>query len=277
MGFPDLFNSAHSPNETGMFAKLFCAALAVQLLFNFRQQYRYFQTEPWKIYGRTQRLLGLLHLPALNQYQFLGSGLCMMMSLILVCIGFYPHIFIFIALVNYFLYFSQIISLAYVQRKTNLLPIVLLILLISPSLDKPLAAPSTDWELVLVKIALVQVYFSAGLQKLVRSGLRWGNGRNLQAYLIENYLWSDKKNALVLACRPTLCMVLSFLTLVFELTFWLVVFFPSLAFFYVAFAILFHTGTLITMRINYLKYMGPVYLVFFTDMVFRLKIIPGTQ
>ncbi|MFB9840821.1 hypothetical protein [Mucilaginibacter ginsenosidivorans] len=276
MDFPDLFNSAHGPNETGMFAKLFCAALAIQLLFSFRQQYRYFKTEPWKIYGRTQQLLGFIPLPALNQYQFLGSGLCMMISLVLVCIGFYPHIFIFIALVNYFLYFSQIISLAYVQRKTNLLPIVLLILLLSPSLDKSLAAPSTGWELLLVKIALVQVYFSAGLQKLTRSGLRWVNGKSLQAYLMENYLWSDKKSALVLAGRPAACMALSFLTLVFELTFWLVVFFPSVAFFYVAFAILFHTGTLITMRINYLKYMGPAYLVFFTDMIFRLKIIPGT-
>ncbi|HTI60173.1 hypothetical protein [Mucilaginibacter sp.] len=276
MSFPDLFSNAHGPNEAGMFAKLFCAVSAIQVLLSFRQQYRYFQTEPWKIYGRRQRLLGFLPLPALNKYQFLGSGLCLTTCLVLVCAGFYTRIFIFIALVNYFLYFSPIISLAYVQRKTNLLPVVLLILLLSPSLDKPLAAPSTAWELILVKIALVQVYFAAGLQKLIRSGLRWVNGKNLQAYLMENYLWSDKKSALVIASRPMLCMILSTLTLFFELTFWLVIFFPSFTFFYVAFAILFHTSTLITMRINYLKYMGPVYLVFFTDTIFRLKIIPGT-
>ncbi|MGN6398638.1 MAG: hypothetical protein ACTHMI_23920 [Mucilaginibacter sp.] len=193
----------------------------------------------------------------------------------LVTLGFYARVFVFIALISYFFYFSQIISLAYIQRKTNLLPIVLLVLLLSPSLDKPLLAPSTGWELLLIKIALLQVYFSAGLQKLTQSGIGWLSGRNLQAYLLENYLWSGRKGALLIAEKPLLCNVLSTLILFFELTFWIVLFFPQVTFFYLVFALMFHIGTLITMRINYLKYIGPVYLVFFTDIVFSLKIIPG--
>ncbi|HJP62133.1 MAG TPA: hypothetical protein VJ844_01765, partial [Mucilaginibacter sp.] len=270
MNFFELFN-AHEPNRIAMFARLFCAVQAIQLLLNFGQQYRYFQTQPSRIYGRKQQLLGFIPLPALNQYQFLISGTCLFISMVLVSVGFYPYLFVLLALISYFLYFPQIISLAYVQRKTNLLPIVLLILLVSPSLNKPFSAPSTGWELLLIKIALVQVYFSAGLQKISRSGIAWFNGKYLQAYLLENYLWADRTSALVIAGRPLLCALLSAVTLVFELTFWVVVFFPNLIFLYVAIALLFHIGTLITMRINYLKYLGPVYLVFFTDIAFHIK------
>ena len=270
MSFFELFN-AHEPNRIAMFARLFCAVQAIQLLLNFGQQYRYFQTQPWRIYGRKQKLLGFIPLPALDLYQFLISGICLFVSIMLVCLGFYPYLFVLLALISYFLYFPQIISLAYVQRKTNLLPIVLFILLASPSLNKPLSAPSTGWEMLLIKIALVQVYLSAGLQKLSRSGMTWFNGKYLQAYLLENYLWADRRSALALAGKPLLCALLSTLTLIFELTFWVVIFFPMLIFLYVAFALLFHIGTLITMRINYLKYLGPVYLVFFTDIAFHIK------
>ena len=270
MSFFELFN-AHEPNRIAMFARFFCAVQTIQLLLNFGQQYRYFQTQPWRIYGRKQKLLGFIPLPALNQCQFLISGVCLFISLVLVSVAFYPYLFVLLALISHFLYFPQIISLAYVQRKTNLLPIVLFILLASPSLNKPLSAPSTGWEILLIKIALVQVYFSAGVQKLSRSGMAWFNGKYLQAYLLENYLWTDRTSALAVAGKPLLCVLMSTLTLVFELTFWVVIFFPKLIFLYVAIALLFHIGTLVTMRINYLKYLSPVYLVFFTDIAFHIK------
>ena len=123
----------------------------------------------------------------------------------------------------------------------------------------------------MIKIAIAQIYFSSGIQKLKHSGLDWCNGKSLQAYLIENYLWSDRKAGYLLASKSGLCAVLSSLTLFFELSFWAIIFFPQLTFVYVTMALLFHIGTYLTMRINYLKYLGPVYLVFFIDIAFWIK------
>jgi len=267
---PDIFDAA-APNHVALFARLFSAVLAIQLLLHFREQYLYFKTQPGRIYGKPLKVLGLFRLPELGEMQFLFSGCLLLLSLVCCAAGWWPRIFIFIALVCYFPYFNSILSLAYVQRKTNLLPFVLLVLLVSPSVDKQLYAPATSWELVLVKIGLAQLYLSAGIQKLKQSGLQWCNGKSLQAYLLENYLWSDRKAGLFIARRLNWCAVFSTLTLLFELTFWIIIIFPSLTYIYLAGVLLFHTATLVTMRINYLKYLLPVYMVFFTDLAFWLK------
>ena len=274
MAFTDLFN-LHTPNNVGMFARLFCAALVVQVSLNFGQQYRYFLTRPVKLYGKGQKLLGLITLPALTRNQFLTTGIFLVFSLLLVVADIYPRLGIFAALICCVLYFGQIMSLAYIQRKANLVPIVLLILLVSPSSNKSLSSASTDWELTLIKLALVQIYFSAGLEKIRQSGLKWLNGKYLQAYLLENYLWTDRTAALAVAGNLAACAALSTLVLIFELTFAIVVFIPALTFIYVGFALIFHLGTLITMRINYLKYLWPVYLVFFINIAFHFKTILG--
>lgn len=274
MAFADLFNP-HMPNGAGMFARLFCAAMAIQVLLNFGQQYRYFMTRPSKLYGKGNKLLGLFTLPVLTRNGFLSAGICLVVCLLLVVVGIYPHVAIFVALISCILYFGQIISLAYIQRKTNLVPIVLLILLLSPSLNKSLSSQSTAGELTLIKLALIQVYFSAGLEKIRQSGLEWINGKYLQAYLLENYLWTDRAVSLTITRSPVICALLSTFVLIFELTFSIVLFLPALTFVYVAFALIFHLGTLITMRINYLKYLWPVYMVFFTDIAFHFKSIWG--
>ncbi len=272
----DIFKpDAASPNHVAMFAKLFCAALLAQMLVSFGEQLRYFKTQPARIYGKPLLLLGKFRLPSLNVSQFAIIGVVLVLSLVFSLFGFYPRFFIFVALVCYFPYFNSILSLSYVQRKTNLLPFVMLVLVLSPALDAPLDEPATLWELVLIKIAVAQIYFSAGVQKLRKSGIRWLNGKSLQAYLLEHYLWNDRKIALVVASRISICSALSIFTLIFELTFWTVIFLPQMTFYFVAAALLFHCGTLFTMRINYLKYLSPVLMVFFTDAAFWLKKMCG--
>jgi hypothetical protein len=268
--FNGLFNSA-APNHVLMFAKLFCAAFAFQLFINFGPQLRYFKTQPTRIYGKPIKLFRIFQLPALSENQFIFLGTALILSLVFAATGIYTRPCLIIALLCYFPYFNSIQSLAYVQRKTNLLPLVLLVLAVSPSINKALAEPSTSWELVLIKIAISQMYFSAGLQKVLHSFFNWCNGAQLQAYLLENYLWSDRRAGYLLAQKRWLCSILSMLTLVFELTFWVILFFPQLTFVYIALALFFHLGTLFTMRINYLKYLGPVYLVFFTGIAFWIK------
>ncbi|HEY9177129.1 MAG TPA: hypothetical protein VIN07_05540 [Flavipsychrobacter sp.] len=189
----------------------------------------------------------------------------------MVVIGQYPKVFIAIALASYFFYFNPIVGLSYIQRKTNLVPFVLLILLVSPNTGKPLDASATEWELILVKLGLAQVYFSAGIQKLKNAGWKWADGSALQSSLMSNYLWSDSKPALLLAKKKSLCALFSTVTLLFELTFFVIIFVPWLTIFYILLALSFHLVILITMRINYLKYIIPVYTVFTTDLLFLVR------
>src|SRR5471030_2218808 len=265
--FLDLFNSA-APNQVSMFSKLFCIALAIQILINFGAQLRYFKSQPARIYGKPIKLLRKFQLPPLSQNQFFFSGIILVTSLFFAAFGIYRRFALIAAFIFYFPYFNSIISLAYVQRKTNLLPLVLLILAISPSINQPLNGYAAAWEIVLIKIAVTQIYFSSGIQKLKHAGLSWGNGQSLQAYLLENYLWSDRKAGYLLAQKIRLCAALSCLILFFELSFGIIIFLPQFTFVYIAMALFFHIGTYLTMRINYLKYLGPVYMVFFVDIAF---------
>ena len=268
--FLDIFKPV-APNHVLMFTKLFCVTLVIQLLINFGAQLRYFKTQPSRVYGRPVKLLRKFQLPALSENQFILSGIVLILCLLFAAFGIFAREFLIIALICYFLYFNPIISLAYIQRKTNLLPLVLLVLIVSPALNGALDKPATSWEIILIKIAIAQMYFSAGIQKIRQSGLSFCDGRSLQAYLLENYLWSDRKIGLLLAKKRWLCSLLSMLTLLFELTFWVIIFLPQLTFVYLAIALFFHIGTLLTMRINYLKYLAPVYMVFFTDIAFWIK------
>jgi hypothetical protein len=268
--FLDIFKSA-APNHVLMYTKLFCTTLAIQLLINFGPQLRYFKTQPTRIYGRPVKLFRKFQLPALSENQFILSGIVLILCLLFAAFGVFTREFLIIALLCYFLYFNSIISLAYIQRKTNLLPLVLLVLIVSPALTQALDKPATAWEIVLIKIAIAQMYFSAGFQKIRQSGLSFCDGRSLQAYLLENFLWSDRKIGFLLAQKQWLCAGLSVLTLLFELTFGVIIFLPQLTFVYLAIALFFHIGTLLTMRINYLKYLAPVYMVFFTDFAFWIK------
>jgi hypothetical protein len=258
-------------NRPRVFLILFCVTLAAQLLLAFSTQLRYFKTQPARVYGAPPRLLGRFALPMLTEAQFVLLGAVMVMSLLMAALNFWPRVFLLLALLCYFFYFNPIMSLAYVQRKTNLVPVALVVLLFAPAIAAPLKNVAPSWPVFVIKIAVAQIYLSAGLQKLRHAGWQWSNGKSLQAYLIEHYLWGDTPHALALARRPRLCMVLSSFLLFFELTFWVILFWPQLTLPYVAAGIFFHVGTAVTMRINYLKYLSPVYLVFLVDIALQLK------
>lgn len=248
-----------------LFTKLFSIIFAILLLFNFYNQYRFFRTSPQKVYAKKVKILGLFYLPDLSEKQFLLLGFTLLLSLMMIAFGIYTKLFIAIALLSYFSYYSSIIKLDYIQRKTNLLPFILIVLLLSPALNKDADTSYPSWEILLIKIGIVQMYLSSGIQKLKHSGIKWCNGYSLQAYLLENYLWNEKKTALIISKKRWLCSLLSWLTLLFELGFVFIIFFPSLTYLFVTLAFLFHWGTYISMRINYLKYLLPVYMIFFTD------------
>ncbi len=262
---------ATAPNYTALFGKLFCGTFALAIVVNFNDQLHYFRTKPEKIYGQPQKLLGIFRLPTLSEGGFIIAGCVLILSLIAVAVGIAAKLAVLTALICYFIYFNAIRSLGYVQRKTNIAAIVLIVLVVSPSISNTLKGTGTLWEILLIKIAIAQMYFSAGLHKITKGGKGWLSGVVLQMHLLENYLWSDSKLGFRLAANQRLCAFLGTATLVFELSFWIAIVFPQLTYFYVAAALLFHIGTFLTMRINYLIYLSPVYFVFFTREAFDLK------
>lgn len=241
------------------FRLLYCGAIAAQSAIQFADQLRFFRTTPSRLYGPPPKLLGRLTLPIpRNELWWVVTGLAFIGSLVAVVAGIAPRVSLSVALIFYFLYFPAILPLSYIRRKANLIPIILAIL----------ASPS-DSKMMMVTIALASVYLSAGVEKLRTSGIRWRDGDSLKAYLMESYLRDDSRAALWLARRADWCRWLSTFVLAWELSFWLVIPFPSLVWFYVPAGLAFHAGTAITMRIHYWIYFLPLYLVFIAPWLSR--------
>lgn len=247
-------------NPVRLFTTLFCAYTAAQVARSFADQFRYFRILPRG--EKTARLLGRWRVPRLTPGAFLLTGGVLIGGLALGAMGFAARFGLMLALGAYFLYFGQIFSLGYVQRKTHLIPLVLAILLLAPGTTADWRAVVSSWPLVLVQVLLVQVYLASGLAKLRRSGWRWADGRSLQAYLLHSYLTYDVRPARALARNGRLCRLLSTGVLAFELFGAILLLLPGMTWLYAAAGLGFHLGTLIFMRINYLKYHGAVYLVF---------------
>ena len=230
---------------------MYCGVIAVQMLLHFRDQLDFLRSEPQKVYGRPPKFLGIIPLPAVNEGVFISAGVCFIGALAAVAFDRARNVALIVALVCFVIYFPPILPLAYIQRKANPVPLVLAVALVAPG------------ELVVaVKVLLALVYLSAGVEKLLATGLRWTDGQSLQSYLIEHYLYSGRRQALFVAGRPLLCRAASTGVLMWELSFWLVLVFPPLTWIYVVAGLLFHAGTAVTMRINYWIYFCPAYVVF---------------
>jgi hypothetical protein len=208
--------------------------------------------------GPPPRLLGIFPFQPVSERVFIGAGIFFIVALAAAASNVARRPALTLALICFLIYFPPILPLAYIQRKINLIPLVLAISLFAQ--DRVLAA---------AKLLLALVYLSAGVEKLRTAGLRWIDGESLRAYLVEHYLYSGRSQALFIAKRVFLCRVLSVVVLVWELTFWLVLVFPATTWVYVSAGLLFHVATSVTMRIHYWVYFCPVYFVFFVPVLER--------
>ena len=82
------------------------------------------------------------------------------------------------------------------------------------------------WPLKLILVLLGLTYFSAGMAKMLHSGLRWMNGYTLQGHTLADALSRGYPFGIWLAQQHTLAIVLSVFTIAFELFFWVVLFVP---------------------------------------------------
>jgi HTTM domain len=130
-----------------------------------------------------------------------------------------------------------------------------------PASDTAQPAWGTSWPSQLIKLTLGLAYFGAGYCKVASHPL-WADGYTLQAYLMSKHLLIDCPPGAWVAQHWWLCLLLGIATLALELTFFLIVFYPRLTWFYLFGAICFHSCIYFTMRINFFPYYGASFLIF---------------
>ena len=82
------------------------------------------------------------------------------------------------------------------------------------------------WPLRVTHVLLGLTYFSAGMAKMLHSGLQWMNGYTLQGHTLADALSRGHPVGVWLAQQHTLAVLLSVFTIVFELFFWVSLLLP---------------------------------------------------
>lgn len=85
------------------------------------------------------------------------------------------------------------------------------------------------WPLKLAHVLLAMTYFSTGATKLISGGLSWMNGYTLQSYTFGDAIARGFPVGIWLGQHYTISLILSVFTILFELFFFLSLFFPRAA------------------------------------------------
>jgi hypothetical protein len=122
-------------------------------------------------------------------------------------------------------------------------------------------SPFARWPLLVIQWIVAIIYLDSAVSKLLKSGLDWMNGYTLQYYLWQDGLIWDRSFGIWFAQQHTLAVLSSWVAILFELTFFLVLIFPKLVWLYIPMGISFHTGIYIAQKAPFIKYF-PSYAVF---------------
>jgi hypothetical protein len=131
------------------------------------------------------------------------------------------------------------------------------------------------WPLLFSQAFLALVYLDSGFQKLYFSGLDWMNPSTLGYYLVTDGVNRGSHLAGLLLEHPGLIQSLAVASLVFEMTFWLVLLKPRLAWVYVPVGLGFHLANAILKMADLWEFMA-VYAVFIPQLVGAWRVSPLT-
>ena len=110
------------------------------------------------------------------------------------------------------------------------------------------------WPLLLIQWVLALIYLSAAFLKMKDGGLEWMNGYTLQYYFVQTNLIWQKELGLWLSQQHYLVWLLSWISIMFESSFFVALLFPPLAFFYVLLGTALHIGIYYTMGPAFFQY-----------------------
>ena len=118
-----------------------------------------------------------------------------------------------------------------------------------------------SWSLQLIRISIAMVYFLSSLEKIFISQLSWLKPDTLKTYMD----FHETNLSKFIAQYDSLCILISSGTLLFQLSFILIIFLPKYKWFWIIGGILFHTGTLLVMKIGHPLNPWIVVYIFFID------------
>jgi len=111
------------------------------------------------------------------------------------------------------------------------------------------------WPIFVCKVFLALMYISAIASKLSTSGLGWANGYTLQALMgIDGLRWGSPL-AIWMSQQHYLLMLGQIVVVIFQSTFWLVLFFPRLGYIYFPMGLAFHIMIFATLRAPFWHWM----------------------
>ncbi len=135
-----------------------------------------------------------------------------------------------------------------------------------PGRDAPEVSPMSHlaiWPLKVVHVMLAMTYFSAGMSKLLHSGLRWLNGYTLQGHTFGDALERGHPVGIWLAQQHGLAVALSVFTILLELFFFVSLFLPRLAPLFFLGALAFQVGLYVTAGYDFFQHMVLLTLLLF--------------
>ena len=194
-------------------------------------------------------------LPNLGTRAFMASGVIFAGLMVCAALDFYQRIAFLAAIVFYLLFFKKVISTSKVARKTSLIPWTCLLLAIIP---EEIAMQSLT--ILAIKLLLVQMWFSAGLWKIVASKHRWFNGNCLRYNFVREAIQNSPDPERTLAVRisflPAVVGVMASFVLLAEILSPLVLFADTVLLGAICYAIYFslHAGIYLFWRLDYLSF-----------------------
>ena len=132
--------------------------------------------------------------------------------------------------------------------------------------DAPGASGMSDmaiWPLKVVHVLLAMTYFSAGMSKLLHSGLRWLNGYTLQGHTFGDALERGHPLGIWLAQQYNVAVALSVSTLLLEIFFFVSLFLPRLAPLFFLGALAFQVGLYLAAGYDFFQHMVLLTLLLF--------------
>ncbi len=129
------------------------------------------------------------------------------------------------------------------------------------SSSRNMVSHTAMWPLLMMQVLLAFAYFSTGIAKLAYGGFEWMNGYTLQRYMLANAINFERSVGIWLAQQYELCYILSVATILFEVFFFICLFFRKTVPIFLIGGVLLHVGIFVTMSAPFFQHIV-LYLVF---------------
>lgn len=214
-----------------------------------------------KLFYKPVYLLSITHIPFPNTYTILTIGAFWYLLNFLILINFRAILCSALSLIIFLLF--QCWTFSFEKLDHGYATLTYAFLLIPFLLDerRKNIDDFNSWSLQLIKISLAFVYLLSAFEKILISGLSWLKPDNFKTYLSFHETALSK----LVVQSDFLCIFLSGSSLIFQLSFILIIFIPRWKWIWIVGGILFHTGTLVLMKIGIILNPWILVYIFFFD------------